>query len=56
MNVSFYDPFLKQLSFVEGIYNNVDFDQLCQSSDFIVLACSLNKKVKILLILNQYQR
>lgn len=49
MNVSFYDPFLNQNNAEENLFQNIEFDKLCETSDFIVLACSLNKDNKFII-------
>ena len=49
MKIDIYDPFLKkEIDEKNNIYN-VNFDEICKKSDFIVLACSLNEKNKHLI-------
>ena len=49
MNVSFYDPFLQNNTPRDHIFKNVSFEELCETSDFIILACSLNKDNKYII-------
>ena len=44
MDVFFFDPYFKKESFVDNPFLQVEFEKICQISDFIVLACSLNKE------------
>lgn len=47
MKINIYDPFLKKEIYQQkNIILNVDFDEICKKSDYIVLACSLNKTNK----------
>tara|TARA_Y100000589_G_scaffold323956_1_gene359319 strand:- start:2446 stop:3420 length:975 start_codon:yes stop_codon:yes gene_type:complete len=43
MKISFYDPFLKKDSYLANNYLNLEFEDLCKNSDFVVIACSLTK-------------
>ncbi len=43
MKVNFFDPFYKKDSNLNNDFLQVKFEELCKRSDFIVLACSLNK-------------
>ena len=44
MEINFYDPFIDKENFINQGFTKVQFQQLCQKSDFIVIACSLNKE------------
>ena len=46
MKISFYDPFFnKEISSLDE-FQKVEFQELCNYSDFLVLACSLTKESK----------
>ena len=49
MEINFYDPFIDKENFINEEFTKVEFQQLCQKSDFIVIACSLNKENKHLI-------
>ena len=44
MDVFFYDPYFKKEFFIDNPFLQVEFEKICEISDFIVLACSLNKE------------
>ena len=44
MDVIYFDPYFKKESFKDNPFSQVDFQKICEVSDFIVLACSLNKE------------
>lgn len=46
MKINFYDPFFKKTILDQNNISNVEFDEICKESDFIVMACSLNEKNK----------
>jgi len=43
MEISFYDPFFRKEFSYSNNFFNLGFEDLCKNSDFIVIACSLNK-------------
>ena len=49
MKISFYDPFISEEISSFDEFQKVDFHELCNYSDFVVLACSLTKENKHLI-------
>lgn len=43
MEVFYCDPYFRKESFLDNPFLKVEFEKICEISDFIVLACSLNK-------------